>query len=84
MSEDIYTGEETCQCTHAHHRHDMGSGCIECRCKGFVESIASLVGIFGSDWTGGLCSVCFVKWRRGYEPDEMPHLECARIARGNR
>lgn len=29
------------------------------------------------DFTGGMCSVCYVRWQRGAEqPDEFEHAEC--------
>lgn len=28
---------DMCACGHALHRHDMGHGCIECRCRRFKE-----------------------------------------------
>jgi hypothetical protein len=33
------------------------------------------------DWTGGMCSVDYVRWQRDYEPDELEHEACADIAR---
>jgi len=32
-----FVAEELCRCGHEHHRHDMGHGCIECRCRRFSE-----------------------------------------------
>jgi hypothetical protein len=30
--------EDLCKCGHGLERHDMGHGCIECRCRGWREA----------------------------------------------
>jgi len=39
-----------------------------------------LVGLFGPDWTGGLCSVDYVRWQRGARPEELDCAECRAAA----